>query len=113
MAVSREDVLRIAALARIAVPADRLETIAGELSGILRHMQALDGVENADAVRLVEDSGAGMLLRSEAPPGMPLARPREALAPGMLVHGVTAPAMRDGFYLVPRLATHEDGADAS
>jgi hypothetical protein len=44
----------------------------------------------------------GTPLREDAGPPLPLARAREDFAP----------ATRDGFLLVPRLATHED-ADAS
>ena len=41
---------------------------------------------------------AGTPLRVDGGNQIPLARPREAFAP----------AMRDGFFIVPRLATHED-----
>jgi len=41
---------------------------------------------------------AGTPLRVDVGNQIPLARPREAFAP----------AMRDGFLIVPRLATHED-----
>ena len=40
-------------------------------------------------------------MRSDDALPIPLARAREDIAP----------EMRDGFFLVPRLSTHEDGAD--
>ena len=46
---------------------------------------------------------AGTPLRVDGGNQVPLARPREAFAP----------AMRDGFFLVPRLATHEDAGTES
>ena len=111
MTVSTDDVLRVAALARIGVPAGRVPALARELSAILEHMQVLQRIESEGAARDAEDAGAGMPLGADAPPSVALACPREALAPHMLVHGVPAPSMREGFYLVPRLATHEAAGD--
>jgi len=97
MAVSRDDVRRIAALARLGVADDRIDAIAAELNGILGHIDAL---RRADASSLADASGtaAGMPLREDVPASDPLVAPRESFAP----------AMRDGFFLVPRLATHDD-----
>ncbi|MDF2775272.1 MAG: Aspartyl/glutamyl-tRNA(Asn/Gln) amidotransferase subunit, partial [Geminicoccaceae bacterium] len=68
------------------------------LTGILAHMDVLSRV-NTTAVGPVTGVGAaGTPLRVDGGNQIPLARPREAFAP----------AMRDGFFLVPRLATHED-----
>lgn len=95
MAVTPDDVRRIAALARVGVPDDRVDLLVRELSGILAHMDVLSRVaEPATAV-----PGAGMPLASDEPPSVPLARPREEFAP----------EMREGFFLVPRLATHDEG----
>jgi aspartyl/glutamyl-tRNA(Asn/Gln) amidotransferase C subunit len=44
MAVSKDDVRHIAGLARIGVPEERLDTLVGELNGILGHMDALQKV---------------------------------------------------------------------
>ena len=113
MAVSRDDVRRIAELARIGVNADRLDSLARELSGILVHMDVLQGVPSTGALTAAQDAHAGMPLRSDAPPSVALERPKAEFAPRTMLHGHDAPAMLDGFYLVPRLATHEDaGADA-
>jgi aspartyl-tRNA(Asn)/glutamyl-tRNA(Gln) amidotransferase subunit C len=99
MAVSLDDVRHIAALARLEVSEDRLPVLAKELSSILGHMDVLQSVPvPTDAAN---DAAAGMPLRADGGPQYPLAAPRESFAP----------AMRDGFFLVPRLATHEDEAE--
>ena len=103
MAVSRDDVRHIAGLARIGVPADRLDALVRELNGILAHMEVLRRVESAGALEGALDALAGMPLAADAPPAVPLARAREDFAP----------SMRHGFFLVPRLATHEDAAEES
>jgi len=96
MAVSLDDVRHIAALARLWLPDDRLPVLAKELSGILGHMDVLQSVTIDAAV--ADEPAAGMPLRADGGAQYPLAFPRDAFAP----------AMRDGFFLVPRLATHED-----
>ena len=103
MAVSRDDVRHIAALARVGVPEERLDALVQELNGILRHMEVLQQVESAGAVQEAQDARDGMPLRADAPPGVALERPRESFAP----------RMQHGFFLVPRLATHEDAAEES
>jgi aspartyl-tRNA(Asn)/glutamyl-tRNA(Gln) amidotransferase subunit C len=99
MGVSREDVRRIAALARIGVAEDRLDALARELDGIIAHMSVLEKVEPPADL----PPQAAMPLAADEPPSVPLDRPRESFAP----------KTRDGFFLVPRLATHEDGAGSS
>jgi aspartyl-tRNA(Asn)/glutamyl-tRNA(Gln) amidotransferase subunit C len=109
MAVSRDDVRHIAALARIGVPDERLDALVRELNGILAHMDALQRVESAGVLDATVAAQAGMPLRADAPPCVALERPREQFAPVMRGRdGAPVPAMMDGFYLVPRLATHED-----
>jgi aspartyl-tRNA(Asn)/glutamyl-tRNA(Gln) amidotransferase subunit C len=103
MAVSRDDVRHIAGLARIGVPEERLDALVGELNGILAHMEALQRVQSAGALDASVDARGGMPLAPDAPPAVALQRPREAFAP----------RMQHGFFLVPRLATHEDAAEES
>jgi aspartyl-tRNA(Asn)/glutamyl-tRNA(Gln) amidotransferase subunit C len=102
MAVTREDVLHVASLARLALDEDDVPRLVRELNGILAHMEVLKkvdttGVSGAEAV-----GDAGMPLRVDAGPPYPLAHPREEFAP----------EMRDGFFIVPRLATHEDATES-
>ncbi len=99
MAVSERDVRHVADLARLGLDPARIASLVRELNGILAHMEVLAGVDPSEYQGLVEQPDASLPLRADEGPQIPLARPREAVAP----------AMRDGFYLVPRLATHEDG----
>jgi aspartyl-tRNA(Asn)/glutamyl-tRNA(Gln) amidotransferase subunit C len=101
MAVTREDVLHIADLARVGIDSARADELTKELSAILAHMEVLSQV---DTTQVAPTAGVGA-------GGTPL-RPDDSEAP--LMEGVLesfAPAMRDGFFIVPRLATHEDPAE--
>lgn len=102
MAVTHDDVRRIAELARIAVPDQRLDELARELSSILAHMDALAQVTDASAHADADRTAPGMPLSPDAGPSVALAR-------GIAEFG---PQVRDGFFLVPRLATHESAGDA-
>lgn len=97
MRVGADHVRSVAALARIGLPDDQVARMAQELSGILDHMDVLAAVDTSQAVG-ADVGGQGMPLRSDEEPSAPLVRPREAFAP----------EMRDGFFLVPRLASHND-----
>jgi aspartyl-tRNA(Asn)/glutamyl-tRNA(Gln) amidotransferase subunit C len=102
MAVTREDVLHIAELARLGIDAARADELTKELSAILAHMEVLSQIDTA-SVSTTIDVGAG---------GTPL-RPDVGVSP--LMKGTLesfAPAMRDGFFIVPRLATHEDSSES-
>ena len=101
MAVSEDEVRHVAALARLGLDPARIPTIAAELNGILAHMDVLSKVDTSAVAPVTGVGAAGTPLRVDGGNQYPLARPRDAFAP----------AMRDGFFLVPRLATHED-ADA-
>jgi aspartyl-tRNA(Asn)/glutamyl-tRNA(Gln) amidotransferase subunit C len=102
MAVTRDDVLHIAELARLGVDAARVDELTKELSAILGHMDVLSQVDTT-AVRPTAGVGSG---------GTPL-RPDVGVTP--LMTGTLesfAPLMRDGFFIVPRLATHEDPSES-
>lgn len=102
MAVTREDLLHIADLARVGVDDARVEELTRELTSILNHMEVLAQVDTS-TVPPAAGVGAG---------GTPL-RPDARVAP--LMEGTLesfAPAMRDGFFMVPRLSTHEDPAES-
>ena len=97
MAVTRDDVVHIAALARLALPEERVPELVAQLNGILAHMDVLRKVDTTGVIGTAGIGDASTPLRPDTGPQIPLARPREAFAP----------QMRDGFFLVPRLATHE------
>jgi aspartyl-tRNA(Asn)/glutamyl-tRNA(Gln) amidotransferase subunit C len=94
MSVSLDDVRRIAALARLTVDDDRATALTAQLNGILAHMDVLQQVPALDHDPV--DDLPGMPLAPDAGPPVPLTRSPAAIAP----------AWRDGFFLVPRLATH-------
>ena len=104
MAVSESDVLHVAALARLGVDPARLPSLVRELNGILEHMEELEQIDTRSGMG---DPGPGTTvtpMRSDDHgTSVALAVPREAFAP----------LMRDGFFLVPRLATHEDQGETS
>ena len=98
MAISPDDVRHVAELARLRVPDERLAPLVGELNRILEHMEVLHAVDTGDVQPAVAIGDGGTPLREDTGPPIPLALPREEFAP----------AARDGFFIVPRLATHED-----
>ncbi len=98
MAVSREDVLHVAELARLNVPADRLEQLVEELNGILSHMDVLQRIETPSSTHISIENLDSTPLRSDWSGPLSMHTPRESFAP----------SMRDGFFVVPRLGTHED-----
>ena len=98
MSISLEEVRHIAALARLGISDERARIAAVELSSILDHMQVLSQVDTRGQTDLQSPAEKGMPLRADQGPPIALRRPLASFAP----------EMRDGFFLVPRLATHED-----
>lgn len=95
MEVSDDEVRHVASLARLAIPEAALPQVAGELRGILAHMRQLR--EFSAAAPAVEDTAAPAApLRTDEP------RPESAL----MAIGAFAPAVRDGFFVVPQVVAH-------
>lgn len=103
MAVTRDDVAHVAGLARLAIPDERLTELVEQLNAILGHMEVLQQVDTSHVRTTAQEGLEQLPMRPDAGPPIAMHRSREAFAP----------AMRDGFFLVPRLATHEDTGDAS
>jgi len=101
VAIGPDDVRHVAALARLEVPDGKLGELVSQLNGILSHMDALAKVNTAGVTGASGVGEAAMPLRTDMGPPIPLARPFESFAP----------QWRDGFLLVPRLATHETAGD--
>lgn len=97
MSVSLEDVHHIAALARLALDDERAVTLAAELNTVLEHMDVLARVDTEGVQESIGVGAQGRPLRADEGPPTPLARSVDSIAP----------RMRDGFFLVPRLASHE------
>jgi aspartyl-tRNA(Asn)/glutamyl-tRNA(Gln) amidotransferase subunit C len=94
MSVSHDDVRHIAALARVGVDESRLPALAAELSGILDHMAVLARVDISSVPDIARDGDVH--LRPDSGPPIALLHPLPAFAP----------MVRNGFLIVPRLATH-------
>ena len=102
MAVTRDDVLHIAQLARLGVGNERAAELTRELSAILDHMQVLSQVDTSSVPVTAGVGAGGTPLRPDTGVTPPLAKGIETIAP----------LMRDGFFIVPRLATHEDSGES-
>ena len=104
MSVTNDEVRKVADLARLAIAEERLPALVAELNRILGHMDVLSKAKTGEAVPAEGIGAAGTPLRGDS--GGPVAL--ERALPDF------APAVRDGFILVPRLATHDQlGEDAS
>ena len=102
MSVTIKDVRHVAALARLGLTDKAAERLTKDLNSILEHMDALAKVKT-DGVP--DDPGVGsdaMRLRGDGVGSTPLATKPDAFAP----------EMREGLFIVPRLATHEDAESA-
>jgi aspartyl-tRNA(Asn)/glutamyl-tRNA(Gln) amidotransferase subunit C len=97
MAVNESDVRHIAGLARLGLEADRVPALVAELNTILSHMDALSKVKTDGAQEAIGVGDGGMPLRDDAGPPLSLVRDMSSFAP----------AVKDGFLIVPRLSTHE------
>lgn len=99
MPVSIADVRHIAALARLGIDDSQAESLAAELSGILSHMDVLSQVDTGGIPPAAGAGAGGTPLRLDGGEPVVLAVRPEAFAPAMI----------EGFFAVPRLATHEAG----
>jgi len=98
MAVTIDDVRHIASLARLGLTDERARALVDELNTILAHMDVLSQVRT-DGIEPVWGIGAsGTPLRADDGPPIPMVRNIDAFAP----------KVDGGFFLVPRLSTHED-----
>lgn len=103
MAVTHDDVRHVATLARLEVDDQRLDHLVDELNGILVHMDALSEVNTTELEEAEFVPKTGTPVRSDASEPVRLQTPMASFAP----------AVRDGFIIVPRLATHDDSVDRS
>ena len=107
MSVQKDDVRRIAELARLRLEDDEVARFTGQLNSILGHMDALADLDDeAAAAEAAAGPEAGAPLRSEAVKPDTLHRTPAEIA----TH------WRQGFFVVPRLAAQDrlaEGGDAS
>lgn len=101
--VTVDDVRHVAMLARLGISDERALELTRELNTILEHMSVLARVNTEGVPEASGVGAAGMRLRDDDGPAIPLAARPESFAP----------EMRAGFFIVPRLATHEDAEESS
>ena len=105
MAVTEQDVMAVAHLSRLVIDDARRPEIVNELNRILKHMDVLQ------SVAIPSIASVAHATPSHGQPQMPLRE--DVYTPVRLEaeRASFAPALRDGFFLVPRLATHADETD--
>jgi aspartyl-tRNA(Asn)/glutamyl-tRNA(Gln) amidotransferase subunit C len=93
MSVTPQDVRKIARLARLAAPEDRLEALAGELNGILAWIEQLNEVD-VDGVEPLTSAVATTLPMRE-----------DVVTDGNIRDDVlaNAPRSEEGFFVVPKV----------
>lgn len=101
MAVTHDDVRHVAELARLGVDDARLDHLVAELNGILTHMDALAQVDTKEIEQAAFAPTQSTPVRADSSGPLKLLAPLASFAP----------AVKDGFIIVPRLASHEDSAD--
>jgi aspartyl-tRNA(Asn)/glutamyl-tRNA(Gln) amidotransferase subunit C len=107
--VGPDEVRRIAALARLELDEEEVAALAGELSGILEHVDAL--VESRGSRVEGRDPGAPLGPRAERAEGVRL-RPDEAGGdPLAAPPSAFAPAFEEGLFRVPGPVPHEPDDD--
>jgi aspartyl-tRNA(Asn)/glutamyl-tRNA(Gln) amidotransferase subunit C len=102
MSVSIDEVKHVAMLARLGLTEERAQALTRDMNTILEHMGALEKVKTDGVREFVSGDEAGMRLRRDEGPAAPLSAQPQAFAP----------EMREGLFIVPRLATHEDTESA-
>jgi aspartyl-tRNA(Asn)/glutamyl-tRNA(Gln) amidotransferase subunit C len=91
VAISRDDAVHVARLARLSLTDDELDTMVGQLSSILEHVQALSDLDLA----AVEPTAHALDVRNVTRPDEP--RPSWPLDEVL----ANAPAPQDGAFRVP------------
>ena len=97
MSVTPNDIAHLAALARVGVGAHQVSALVNELNAILSHMDVLRDAETDD----LEPPSPATESCLRADTGAANRAPIDARQ--------FAPLMQDGFFLVPRLGSHDDG----
>jgi len=93
MAIDAETVRKVAHLARIKTPDDRLEPLAGELNGIMAWIDQLNEVDVVGVEPMTSNVAQPLRLRDDV------------VTDGAKVEAVlsNAPKSADGFYVVPKV----------
>ncbi len=97
MAVDKETVRKVARLARIAEPEDRLEPLAEEISGILGWIEQLNEVDVEGVEAMASTVDVSLAMRADALQKGPTggSQPDNVVA--------NAPKTQDHFFVVPKV----------
>ena len=92
MSVTKDDVRKVARLSRIAVPEDKLETLAGELSGIMGWIEQLNEVDIEGVAPMTSVVASSLPMREDV------------VTDGNISDQVlaNAPKTEEGFFVVPK-----------
>ena len=92
MSVTKDDVRKVARLSRIAVPEDRLEKLAGELSGIMGWIEQLNEVDIEGVAPMTSVVASTLPMREDV------------VTDGNIQDQVlaNAPKTEEGFFVVPK-----------
>jgi aspartyl-tRNA(Asn)/glutamyl-tRNA(Gln) amidotransferase subunit C len=93
MAIDVDTVRKVANLAQIREPEDRLAALAGELSGILQWIEQLDEVDTAGVEPMTSAVAVSLPMRDDVV--------TDGGDPGAIL--ANAPKSRDGFFVVPKV----------
>jgi aspartyl-tRNA(Asn)/glutamyl-tRNA(Gln) amidotransferase subunit C len=91
--LSRDEVARIAALARLELTPDESEVMRGELNAILAMVDALGQVDTRGVEPMAHPQEAAQPLREDV----------VTEADARVAYQASAPAVEDGLYLVPKV----------
>jgi aspartyl-tRNA(Asn)/glutamyl-tRNA(Gln) amidotransferase subunit C len=94
--IERDELLRIARLARLALEPAEVDRLRHEIESILGHVAVMRELDLSDTQPYASAAEHAAPLRADAPGADALAQDPSAMAP----------AWRDGYYTVPRLDSH-------
>jgi len=97
MSIGRDEVLHVARLAELDVPAEDVEGLVAQIGRIVDYVAQLNQVPAGEQAAKLEAGPPAVALREDAPGAVPLVRGPESFAP----------EFRDGLFLVPRLGSME------
>ena len=103
MSLDKETVARIARLARLKVPDEELEPLAGELSGILAWIEQLNEVDTANVPPLASVSDVTLPQREDKVTDGGIVEKVLANAPGGAVYVDPTDRNAGGFFTVPKV----------
>ena len=93
MAIDAATVRRVAHLARIKTPEDRLEPLAQELNGILNWIEQLDEVDVQGVEPMTSNGSQALRLRDDV----------VSESDRRAAYQAVAPSVENGLYLVPKV----------